>query len=116
MTPPQESQRIFGRAWPSSSTRNISAMSVNLPSDCTNVSEPQRTSANVSEQQRWRSLSALRTGHDPLDPKNGLLAVMPWPAFRHMTGRDLDAIYAYLTAIPSATPPPVGMHCKNPGQ
>jgi hypothetical protein len=60
--------------------------------------------------------SALRTGHDPLDPKNGLLAVMPWPAFRHMTGRDLDAIYAYLTAIPSATPPPVGMHCKNPGQ
>jgi len=59
---------------------------------------------------------ALRTGHDPLDPKNGLLAVMPWPAFRHLTGRDLDAIYAYLTAIPSATPPPVGMHCKNPGQ
>jgi hypothetical protein len=60
--------------------------------------------------------SALRTGHDPLDPQNGLLAVMPWPAFRHMTGRDLDAIYAYLTAIPSATPPPVGMHCKSPGQ
>jgi hypothetical protein len=47
---------------------------------------------------------ALRTGHDPLDPKFGLLAVMPWPAFRHMTGHDLDAIYAYLSAIPSATP------------
>ena len=48
--------------------------------------------------------SALRTGHDPLDPKNGLLAVMPWPYFRFMTGRDLDAIYTYLSAIPSATP------------
>ena len=47
---------------------------------------------------------ALRTGHDPLDPKFGLLAVMPWPYFRHMTGRDLDAIYAYLSAIPSASP------------
>jgi len=47
---------------------------------------------------------ALRTGHDPLDPKFGLLAVMPWPYFRHMTGHDLDAIYAFLSAIPSATP------------
>lgn len=47
---------------------------------------------------------ALRTGHDPLDPKFGLLAVMPWPYFRYMTGHDLDAIYAYLSAIPSATP------------
>ena len=58
--------------------------------------------------------NALRTGHNPLDPKNGLLAVMPWPYFRHMTGRDLDAIYAYLSAIPSATTP--AMHCKNAGQ
>jgi len=57
---------------------------------------------------------ALRTGHDPLDPQNGLLAVMPWAYFRHMTGRDLDAIYAYLGAIPSAKTP--NTHCKNPGQ
>ncbi|MBV8970245.1 MAG: cytochrome C [Verrucomicrobia bacterium] len=47
---------------------------------------------------------ALRTGHDPLDPKFGLLAVMPWPYFRHMTNQDLEAIYAFLRAIPSATP------------
>ena len=47
---------------------------------------------------------AVRTGHDPLDPKFGLLAVMPWPYFRHMTSRDLEAIYAFLSAIPSATP------------
>lgn len=56
--------------------------------------------------------NALRTGHDPLDPNNGLLAVMPWPYFRHMTGRDLDAVYAYLSAIPSATPG----SCTVPGQ
>ena len=48
--------------------------------------------------------TALQTGHDPLDPKFGLLAIMPWPYFRHMTNRDLDAIYAFLTAIPAATP------------
>ena len=48
--------------------------------------------------------NALRTGHDPLDPMHGLLAVMPWPYFRFMTGRDLDAIYTYLSAIPAATP------------
>ena len=58
--------------------------------------------------------NALRTGHDPLDPQNGLLAVMPWAYFRHMTGRDLDAIYTYLSAIPSAETP--ANHCKNPGQ
>jgi hypothetical protein len=47
---------------------------------------------------------ALRTGHDPLDPKFGLLAVMPWTSYRHMTNLDLEAIYAFLSAIPSATP------------
>jgi hypothetical protein len=57
---------------------------------------------------------ALRTGHDQLDPKHGLLAVMPWPIYRHMTGRDLDAIYTYLSALPSAKTPVV--HCKNAGQ
>jgi hypothetical protein len=55
---------------------------------------------------------ALRTGHDPLDPKFGLLAVMPWPVLRHMTGHDLDAIYTFLSAIPSATPG----SCTNAGQ
>ena len=48
--------------------------------------------------------TALRTGHDQLDPKFGILAVMPWPYFRHMTNRDLEAIYSFLSAIPSATP------------
>jgi hypothetical protein len=54
----------------------------------------------------------LRTGHDPI--RNDDLSVMPWPVYRHMTGRDLDAIYAFLTAIPPAETPKT--HCKNAGQ
>ena len=48
---------------------------------------------------------AIRTGHDPV--RNDDLTIMPWPIYRHMTGRDLDAIYAFLSALPSlpsATP------------
>jgi hypothetical protein len=55
---------------------------------------------------------ALRTGHDPLDPKFGLLAIMPWPYFRHMTRRDLEAIYGFLGAIPPGTPG----SCQGAGQ
>lgn len=44
----------------------------------------------------------LRTG---VDPDSGeLLQVMPWPVYGQMTDRDLEAIYAYLTAIPHAEP------------
>jgi hypothetical protein len=56
--------------------------------------------------------SAIRTGHDPI--KNDTLAVMPWPIYRHMTDRDLDAIYAFLSAIPPATTPTT--HCANAGE
>ena len=55
---------------------------------------------------------AIRTGHDPV--RNDNLAVMPWPIYRHMTGRDLDAIYAFLSSIPPAKTPDI--HCKNAGQ
>jgi hypothetical protein len=55
---------------------------------------------------------AIRTGHDPV--RNDDLAVMPWPIYRHMTGRDLDAIYAFLSSIPPAKTPDI--HCKNAGQ
>jgi hypothetical protein len=49
--------------------------------------------------------TVIRTGHDPDNPNmNALLQVMPWPIFRHMTGRDLDAIYSFLSAIPRAQP------------
>ena len=29
-----------------------------------------------------------------------LLQVMPWPAFRHMTDRQLTAIWIYLSTVP----------------
>ncbi len=41
----------------------------------------------------------MLTGHDPDEPGR-ILQVMPWPVFRHMTTRDLRAVYTYLEAIP----------------
>jgi hypothetical protein len=52
----------------------------------------------------------MRTGVDPSD--NMTLAVMPWPIYRNMTDRDLEAIYTYLSAIPPAKPG----NCVAPGQ
>jgi hypothetical protein len=46
----------------------------------------------------------MRTGHDPDQEHpqiSPLLQVMPWPIYRHMTDRDLKAIYEYLSAIPA---------------
>jgi len=55
----------------------------------------------------------IRTGHDPdqlhpnLPPpfRGDLLQIMPWPAYRNMTDRDLRAIYEYLSAIPCVPGP-----------
>jgi hypothetical protein len=58
--------------------------------------------------------NVIRTGFDPVDGMT--LSVMPWPIYRNMSDRDLEAIYSFLSAIPSATPPPPGMHCTNAGQ
>jgi hypothetical protein len=46
-------------------------------------------------------LSTLHTG---TNPQGHLLQVMPWPAFGNMTDHDLKAVYAYLSALPSAMP------------
>lgn len=48
----------------------------------------------------------IRTGHDPHPEPNHppLLQVMPWPVLSNMTDSDLEAIYAYLSAIPPAQP------------
>jgi hypothetical protein len=54
--------------------------------------------------------NVMRTGVDPDTGKT--LAVMPWPIYRNMTDRDLDAIYAYLSAIPHAEPG----NCVAPGK
>jgi hypothetical protein len=55
----------------------------------------------------------IRTGVDPDQlhpnlppPFNGLLLqIMPWPAYKNMTDRDLKAIYEYLSAIPCVAGP-----------
>jgi hypothetical protein len=45
-------------------------------------------------------------------PDGDLLQVMPWPTFSHMTDKDIEAVYAYLSAIPcidnTTSPPPAG--------
>ena len=43
-------------------------------------------------------------------PDGDLLQIMPWPTFSHMSDRDIEAIYTYLSAIPcidntTSTPP-----------
>jgi hypothetical protein len=55
---------------------------------------------------------AIRTGHDPRTPPGDILQVMPWPIYRFMTDRDLDAVYEYLSAIPHAEPG----SCSGPGE
>jgi len=58
-------------------------------------------------------LHTIRTGQDPdllhpnLPPpfRGDLLQIMPWPAYRNMTDRDLRAIYEYLSAIPCVPGP-----------
>lgn len=42
----------------------------------------------------------FRTGEDPQDPGT-LLQVMPWDGFQFMTDLQLEAVYAYLSSIPS---------------
>jgi hypothetical protein len=59
-------------------------------------------------------IKVMRTGEDvaceknpsepicALGPNTPVLQTMPWPAYHSMTDADLKAIYAYLSAIPSA--------------
>lgn len=52
-------------------------------------------------------IRVIRTGadRDNLHPQiSPLLQVMPWPVYKQMTDRDLQAIYFYLSAIPHAEP------------
>lgn len=54
---------------------------------------------------------ALNTGCVPPPFNGSLLQIMPWPIFRNMTDRQLQAIFEYLSAIPcidnsTSAPPP----------
>lgn len=59
-----------------------------------------------------RFIETIRTGKDlknrpPAVPSaaNDLLQIMPWPVFKNMSDRELQAIYEYLRTLP----------CKDPG-
>ena len=58
---------------------------------------------------REQFIQVMRTGvdlknrHPEISP---LLQVMPWPVYRKMSDRELEAIYEYLRAIPSRPTPP----------
>ena len=55
-----------------------------------------------TEAQRYADfVKLMRTG---IKPTGGILQVMPWPVYQDMTDRDLQAIFEYLQAIPSAKP------------
>ena len=47
-------------------------------------------------------ITALRTG---IDKDGEILQVMPWPVYGDMTDGDLEAIYEYLSSIPSLPGP-----------
>ena len=51
---------------------------------------------------RDQFITALRTG---IDKDGAILQVMPWPVFGLKSDRDLNAIYEYLTSIPSLSGP-----------
>jgi hypothetical protein len=50
---------------------------------------------------RAQFITTLRTGHNPNDPPEHILQVMPWPSYGKKTDLDLAAIYEYLRALPS---------------
>jgi hypothetical protein len=50
---------------------------------------------------RAQFIQTLRTGHNPNDPADQILQVMPWPSYGKKTELDLSAIYEYLRALPS---------------
>jgi hypothetical protein len=78
---------------------------------------PDKTGRAAGGLTYWQFITIMRTGKDYdgihpsctgapdgtclVAPFNGaLLQVMPWPVHRHMTDRDLHAIYEYLSSIP----------------
>jgi hypothetical protein len=70
---------------------------------------PTCTAAQVAEIEAGGTPVCIPTSPD--NPVDGdLLQVMPWPTFSHLSDRDTEAIYEYLSAIPcidntTSTPP-----------
>lgn len=81
---------------------------------------PTCTAAQVAAIMGGATPNCIPTGNIPLGPgvnynnipDGDLLQVMPWPTFSHMSDRDIEAIYEYLSAIPcidnTMSTPPAG--------
>jgi hypothetical protein len=86
---------------------------VNLPHLYSRNLTPDHTGRPVGGDTFEQFRETIRTGHDPdqlhlnlAPPFDGtLLQIMPWPAYRNMTDRDLRAIYEYLSTIPCIAGP-----------
>jgi hypothetical protein len=78
--------RIFGPV------TNPIAVSANITPDKTTDRPAGLTLAGFFE--------VMRTGHDPRDPPDDILQIMPWPLYQWKTDRDLKAMYEYLRVIP----------------
>jgi hypothetical protein len=70
---------------------------------------PTCTAAEITEINNGGTPVCIPTSPDNT-PDGDLLQIMPWPTFSHMTDRDIEAIYEYLSAIPcidntTSTPP-----------
>jgi hypothetical protein len=60
---------------------------------------PTCTAAQLAEIEAGGTPVCIPTSSD--NPADGdLLQVMPWPTFSHLSDRDIEAIYEYLSAIP----------------
>ncbi len=73
--------------WGPDPKKNITVNSLNLTPD----------PSGISFMDEALFISAIRTGKVKARP---LATIMPWAWFRHLTDRDLKAIYAYLRSIP----------------
>ena len=73
------------------------------------VDNPIATSANITPDSHGLPagltltgfFEVMRKGHDPRDPPDDVLQIMPWPLYRWKTDLELTAMYEYLRAIPS---------------
>ena len=73
------------------------------------LANPIATSANITPDRNGLPagldskgfFEVMRKGHDPRDPPDDVLQIMPWPLYRWKTDLELIAMYEYLRAIPS---------------
>ena len=108
--------------------RNFGSLVPGTPPIVSRNLTPDRTGKPAGGRSFEEFLSILRTGTDldhlhpncspsvtsncfpAAQPLNGdLLQVMPWPALRDMSLRDVRAIYEYLRAVPCIEGPPSGV-------